>query len=71
MAKAPEEIARKIIIDAALLCGTVEETCNAIEKAIPAAIREAVEAAVEEAEKNACGLWCPKCGAHLKVPGNN
>jgi hypothetical protein len=41
-----------------------------LNKGVAKAIREAEErgAAKVTADANECGLWCPKCGAHLRGP---
>ena len=30
--------------------------------------QETADAQIQDADLNACGLWCPNCGAHLREP---
>ena len=64
----PEEYAKAIQQEAWDDLGSVIEDC--VLRTIADAIRAAEERgrASTQADVNECGVWCPKCGAHLRAP---
>ena len=67
----PEEIAaEKLADDIGIFLPRQPAARKSVTEKIAKAIRAAEERgrASTQADVNECGVWCPKCGAHLRAP---